>query len=68
VICLENPTLDGGSTIAIVEAKTTQARVYEFTLTVEPIWAGTQFKSEPSPGRFYKKKFHSKSDRISKFL
>jgi len=37
VICSENPKLNGDSTIAIVEAKTTLARVYEFTVTVEHI-------------------------------
>jgi len=37
VICLENPKLNGDSTIPIVEAKTTLARVYEFTVTVEHI-------------------------------
>ena len=37
VTCLENPKLIVDSTIAIFEAKTTLARVCEFTVTVEHI-------------------------------
>jgi len=37
VICLENPTLNGGSTITIAEAKMTLAHVCKVTLAVEPL-------------------------------
>jgi hypothetical protein len=40
-ICLETPKLNGGSTNAIVESKTTLVRVCKVTLTVEPLPVGT---------------------------
>jgi hypothetical protein len=43
VICLESSKLNGGSTMAIAEAKTTLTRVYEVTLTVEPFRVVTWF-------------------------
>jgi hypothetical protein len=50
---LKNTKTDGGSTTAIVEAKTTLAPACGSNLPVEPVWVGTQFKLEPSPGRHY---------------
>lgn len=46
---LKNPELNGGSTIAVVEAKTTLARASEVTLTVETLWVRIKSKSELSP-------------------
>jgi len=43
VICLENPKLNGRSTITIVEVKMVLVWVWEVTLTVDPFWVGTQF-------------------------
>jgi len=42
-------TKNGGSTIAIIQAKMTLAPVCKVTVTVEPFWVGTKLKSEPSP-------------------
>jgi mannose/fructose/N-acetylgalactosamine-specific phosphotransferase system component IIB len=46
---LKNQKLNGGSTIAIVEAKTTLARVWEYTINLEPLWVGNMSKSESLP-------------------
>jgi hypothetical protein len=51
---LKNPKLNGGNTIAIVEAKKMLARACEFTLTVEPLWLGSGLSQNRHPGRHYK--------------
>jgi hypothetical protein len=50
---LKNANLNGESKIALSEAKTTLALVCGDALPVEPLWVGTKFKLEPSPGRHY---------------
>jgi hypothetical protein len=50
---LKNAKLNGESTIALFEAKRTPSLVCGGTLFVEPLWVGTKFKLEPSPGRHY---------------
>ena len=42
MICLENPKMNSGSTIAIIQAKTTLAPVCKITVTVEPFWGWDQ--------------------------
>jgi len=49
VICLENPKINGGSTITIIQAKMMLAPVCKVTKRVEPFWVGTKLKLEPSP-------------------
>jgi len=50
---LQNAKMNDGSTASVVEDKTTIARACGGTLPVEPLWVGTQYKLEPSPGRQY---------------
>jgi hypothetical protein len=48
---LKNARLNGGSTTSVVEDKTKLAIACGCTLSVEPLWVGTQYKLHPSPGR-----------------